>query len=198
MAAPASACEHAPQQHALEIALAWVGEGGEVARHAAVSREWRAAVRGALPDARRLLLRPRGCCAVAGAAEVLASLGASLGAAAAARSVREAFQRLRTLEVDAGRARGCGYDLSAGAVAMVLSHCFAGGVLSRLEELHLRGMGGDVYGGCSCLEAVLAAARQRGAPLARLKALGVESVAGGSSGRWRSWPRHSKAARSSQ
>merc|ERR1719352_1214579 len=40
-------------------------------------------------------------------------------------------------------------------------------------ELHLRGMGGDVHGGCSCLEAVLAAARQRGAPLARLKALGV-------------------------
>ena len=40
-------------------------------------------------------------------------------------------------------------------------------------ELHLRGMGDDVHGGCSCLEAVLAAARQRGAPLARLTALGV-------------------------
>ena len=93
MAAPASACEHAPQQHALEIALAWVGEGGEVARHAAVSREWRAAVRGALRDARRLLLRPHGCCATASATEVLASLGASLGAAAAARSANGAFQR---------------------------------------------------------------------------------------------------------
>jgi hypothetical protein len=75
--------------------------------------------------------------------------------------------------VDAGRARGCGYDLSAGAVAMVLSHCFAGGVLSRLEELHLRGMGNNVHGECTCLKAVLAAARQRGAPLARLTALGV-------------------------
>ena len=105
---------------------------------------------------------------------MLASLGASLGAAAAAGIARGAFQRLRALEVDAGRARGCGYDLSAGAVAMVLSHCFAGGVLSRLEELHLRGMGDDVHGGCSCLEAVLAAARQRGAPLARLTALGVD------------------------
>ena len=41
-------------------------------------------------------------------------------------------------------------------------------------ELHLRGMGDDVHGGCSCLEAVLAAARQRGAPLARLTALGVD------------------------
>ena len=40
-------------------------------------------------------------------------------------------------------------------------------------ELHLRGMGDDAHGGCSCLEAVLAAARQRGAPLARLTALGV-------------------------
>ena len=88
--------------------------------------------------------------------------------------VRGAFQRLRTLEVDARRTRGCGYDLSAGAVAMVLSHGSPGGVLSRLEELHLRGMGGDVRGGCSCLEAVLAAARQRGAPLARLTALGVD------------------------
>ncbi len=38
------------------------------------------------------------------------------------------------------------WHLSAGAVAMVLSHCFAGGVLSRLEELHLRGMGEDVHG----------------------------------------------------
>ena len=119
MAEPAPACQHAPQQHALELALAWVGEGGEVARHAAVSREWRAAVRGALPDARRLLLRARGCGAGAGATEVLAALGASLGAAASARSVRGAFQRLRTLEVDARRTRGCGYDLSAGAVAMV-------------------------------------------------------------------------------
>ena len=43
-----------------------------------------------------------------------------------------------------------------------------------LWELHLRGMGDDVHGGCSCLEAVLAAARQRGAPLARLTALGVD------------------------
>ena len=125
MAAPAPPLQHAPQQHALEITLAWVGEGGEVARHAAVSREWRAAVRGALPDARRLLLRPRGCSAGAGATEVLAALGASLGAAAAANSQQGAFQRLRVLEVDAGRARGCGYDLCAGAVAMVLSHCFA-------------------------------------------------------------------------
>ena len=118
--------EPAPlSQHALEIALAWVGEGGEVARHAAVSREWRSAVRRALRDARRLHLRPRGCGAAAAAAQVLAALGASLGAAAAAKSTNGAFQRLRALEVDAGRARGCGYDLSAGAVAMVLSHCFA-------------------------------------------------------------------------
>ena len=57
---------------------------------------------------------------------------------------------------------------------MVLSHCFSEGLLSPLEELHLRGMGEDVRGGCSCLEAVLAAARQRGAPLARLTALGVD------------------------
>ena len=50
MAAPAPPCQHAPQQHALELALAWVSEGGEVGRHAAVSREWRSAVRGALRD----------------------------------------------------------------------------------------------------------------------------------------------------
>merc|ERR1719201_3178261 len=61
---------------------------------------------------------------------------------------------------------------------MVLSHCSPGGVLSRLEELHLHGMGEDSNGGCSCLEAVLAAARQRGAPLARLTTLGVDL------GRW--------------
>ena len=47
MAEPAPLSQHAPQQHALELALAWVGEGGEMARHAAVSREWRSAVRGA-------------------------------------------------------------------------------------------------------------------------------------------------------
>ena len=58
MAAQASACEDAPQQHALELALAWVGEGGEVGQHAAVSREWRSAVRGALRDARQLKLLP--------------------------------------------------------------------------------------------------------------------------------------------
>ena len=59
MAAPAPPLQHTLQQHALELALAWVGEGGEVARHAAVSREWRSAARSALRDARRLHLRPR-------------------------------------------------------------------------------------------------------------------------------------------